>query len=200
MEDALINVGEAFFGKYWTSGSGFNGINGGFAFPLLGIICYILGLVIAFQTLLKAARAAQSTGGNPHGSVWAGPIVGFFIAGILISIPQTVMDLNNSFFSAGKGYGRILAYDSIAVSSLAFTDKTDQVIQTLILFIQFIGWISIIRGFLMIKRTADGGNQSYAIGITHIIGGTLSANVLAFANAMQETICKTTTPCLFNFK
>jgi hypothetical protein len=193
MENAITNIGEAFFGTY-VGGSGFTGINGGFAFPLLGVICYMTGLLIGFQSLVKAARASQSHGGGEK-SVWTGPIVGFLIAGAMVAIPQTVMDLNATVFS-GTAQNKIMAYGGNKIAGLSFGSKTDQVIQTLVLFIQFIGWISIFRGFMMLKRAADGGNQSYAVGITHILGGVLSANVMAFADAMQDTICKS--KCLFN--
>lgn len=194
MENALLNVGKAFFGdNYWVDGVGFNGIDGGFAFPLLGVLCYITGILIVAQSVVRAARAAQTSGGNPHNSVWTGPIVGFLIGGVLVAIPQTVMDLNATFFEDEK----ILSYKNTAIPGLSFSNDANEVIQTLVLFIQFIGWISIIRGFLILKRTADGGNQSWAVGITHIIGGTLSSNVMAFADALQQTICNTGTQCLF---
>ena len=192
MENAIINVGQAFFGNYW-SGSAFTGISGGFAFPLLGAICYMIGLVMGFQSCVHAARAAQSHGGGNH-SQWSGPIAGFLIAGVMIAIPQTVMDINATIFT-GAAQNKIMAYSGTKIAGLSFGSKSDEVVQTLILFIQFIGWISLIRGFLILKRTADGGNQSYAVGITHIIGGMLSANVMAFADALQQTICKS--QCLF---
>lgn len=55
-------------------------------------------------------------------------------------------------------------------------------------FVQIIGVIAFVRGWLVLKKAVDGGGQAtLAQGITHIIGGVLAVNIVTFLQIMDRT-------------
>lgn len=65
---------------------------------------------------------------------------------------------------------------------------------TLILFVQFIGLIAIVRGLLHLHKASHGQAQqnSFAKGIIHLIGGTLSLNIIQTKDILYSTLGLTT--------
>jgi intracellular multiplication protein IcmC len=198
LEDAIINLGTDLFGADAVAGT--SGGLVGPAFFVLSVICYILGLVIMFQSLVRLSRASQFSGGfSPTQSLYAGPLVGFIIAGALIGLPDTWRAFNETIFT-GTGATNILAYDGVAFASVVgvpIPSNFDLFMTVLVLIVQFIGWIAFVRGLLMIKRAAEGSGQaSYGTAITHIFGGVLAANLIATVDMIQQTLCRSA--CIVN--
>ncbi|MGB9151626.1 MAG: hypothetical protein WCD70_00890 [Alphaproteobacteria bacterium] len=55
-------------------------------------------------------------------------------------------------------------------------------------FVQIIGVIAFVRGWLILKKSVDGNGQAtLAQGITHIIGGVLAVNIYPFLLVMDQT-------------
>ena len=156
-----------------------------------------------FQSLVRLSRASQFSGGfSPTQSLYAGPIVGFLIAGALIGLPDTWLTINSTIFD-DRANDSILAYSGVAFSTLpgGFTMPAgatfDAFMLVIILIIQLIGWIAFVRGLLMIKRAAEGSGQaSYGTAITHIFGGVLAANLIATVDVIQQTVCNSA--CIVN--
>ncbi|MEM6902587.1 MAG: hypothetical protein AAF556_05050 [Pseudomonadota bacterium] len=190
MDDAIINIGQAMFGDAAVDGSCTGGncgsIGDGIFFTLLAAFCYIMGLCLMVQALVRLSRASQFSGGfSPTQSLYAGPIAGFLVAGLLIGFPGTFMTVNETIF-INTGRNSIMSYRglgdafSAGGSVVAFADKWNQVVIVLILIVQFVGWVAFVRGILMLKRAAEGSGQaSYGTAITHIIGGVMAANCIA---------------------
>ena len=129
---------------------------------------------------------------------------------------RTLYDLYNVFgitkkqvdFKLGTASTNILSYDGVAFStisgnvgnigfSITAGATFDAFMAVLVLLIQFIGWIAFVRGLLMIKRAAEGSGQaSYGTAITHILGGILSANLIATVDVLQQTMCNSA--CIVN--
>ncbi len=205
MEDAVLNIGAALFGGDANNPNSIGGGNvSGVAYTLLSVFCYIVGILIMFQSLVRLSRASQFSGGfSPTQSLYAGPLVGFLIAGALIGLPDTWLAINSTIFDA-DAQDSILAYDGVAFSTLTVGNFTlpadatfDAFMLVIILIIQLIGWIAFVRGLLMIKRAAEGSGQaSYGTAITHIFGGILSANLIATVDVIQQTVCNSA--CIVN--
>ena len=133
-------------------------------------------------------------------SLYAGPLVGFVIAGALIGLPDTWAAFNSSIFD-DRAETSILAYRGVAFNQLTLgtnnfgvtvnaDDTFEAFVEVIVLIIQFIGWIAFVRGLLMIKRAAEGSGQaSYGTAVTHILGGILAANLIAFVDVIQQTMC-----------
>jgi len=55
-------------------------------------------------------------------------------------------------------------------------------------FVQLIGVIAFVRGWLMMKKFVEGaGNISFAQALTHILGGCLAINIAAFLKILDTT-------------
>jgi hypothetical protein len=55
-------------------------------------------------------------------------------------------------------------------------------------FVQIIGFIAFVRGWMIMKKVVEGGgNVSMAQGMTHIIGGVLAVNIAPFLKIMDTT-------------
>lgn len=195
MENAVTNIGSALFGGSGT-GIGGNAV-GGMAFTVLSVFCFIIGILIMFQSLVRLSRASQFSGGfSPTQSLYAGPLVGFIIAGALIGLPDTWLAFNSTIFD-GKADDSVLRYSGVAFSSVTLGPVTltagatfDSFMRVIVLIIQLIGWIAFVRGLLMIKRAADGtGQASYGTAATHILGGIMASNLIATVDVIQQTVC-----------
>ena len=206
MEQAVERRGVALVGP--EAGWGTGNLGGGMAFTVLAVFCYIIGILIMFQSLVRLSRASQFSGGfSPTQSLYAGPLVGFIIAGALIGLPDTWRAFNATIFE-GDAATSILAYKGVAFNSLTLGSNNlgvtdianatfDKFVAVIVLIIQFIGWIAFVRGLLMIKRAAEGSGQaSYGTAVTHILGGILAANLIAFIDLLQQTMCGNA--CLVN--
>lgn len=209
MENMLINIGTDLFGSGAVNGDAgrlASGSSTGIAYWALAAFSYVLGLVVMVQSLVRLSRASQFSGGfSPTQSLYAGPLVGFLVAGALVQLPETWMTINETLF-VGAGNSGVLTYKAVGnvangYGVPAFSALQNKAVRVLVLIIQFVGWIAFIRGILMLKRAAEGGQASWGTAITHIVGGVLSSNVVAFVNVIQETVCRGTgnPQCLVEF-
>lgn len=81
----------------------------------------------------------------------------------------------------------VLAYKFVANSG-GGSDQFATAIAAGLQFIQIIGFIAFVRGWLVMKKVVEGGgNASAATGITNIVGGVLAINISPFLTAMDKT-------------
>jgi hypothetical protein len=202
MEQMLVNIGTDLFGAgavgcTGAAPTGCGGLGNGIAYIVLAVICYILGLVIMFQSLVRLSRASQFSGGfSPTQSLYAGPFAGMLVSAALIGLPSTWETINMTLFD-GTAATSVLAYKEVGsafgggVTPMAFSPLWNQAVNVLILVVQFVGWIAFVRGILMLKRAAEGSGQaSFGTAITHIVGGVLASNIVAFVDVLQQTLCR----------
>ena len=105
-----------------------------------------------------------------------GAVVGLAIAGILlIAIPQTVTVVLGSVTdqaSPGSVYGYALP------GSITLPQGSQQALQAVLTWVQFIGIISIIRSVFLIPKAASGAsNTGYGQVFVFMIAGALAANI-----------------------
>ena len=195
MEQMLVNVGQDLFcGGGAISSCSSLGV--GIAYQVLAVISYMLGLIIMFQSLVRLSRAAQFSGGfSPTQSLYTGPLVGMLVAGAFIALPSTWNTFNVTLFQSSDF--SVLSYKGVGsafgggASPMAFGPMWNDMIQVVIMIIQFVGWIAFVRGILMLKRAAEGSGQaSFGTAITHIIGGIMASNIVSLVNVLQQTMCR----------
>jgi len=63
-----------------------------------------------------------------------------------------------------------------------------QAMNAIMKFVQLIGIISFIRGWVQLTHASQGGHSSFGKGITHIIGGLLAVNIEGTRNALEATV------------
>ena len=111
----------------------------------------------------------------------------FLVAGCLFSLNAMISYLSETLFGDA----------SIATSGqLRYTDGLGEsaahahaVISAIVAFSIVLGWVSIIRGFFILRGVSEGNSQaSMMAAITHLIGGALAINLGPIINAVQDTL------------
>ncbi len=181
-------------------GSGFNGESSGAGLDamivrlmadifvpaqwLFGWFGYIAGIMLV---LIGISRLLKSEQDGPRGPTGIGTIMTFLVAGCLFSLNAMISYLSETLFGDA----------SIATSGqLRYTDGLGEsaahahaVISAIVAFSIVLGWVSIIRGFFILRGVSEGNSQaSMMAAITHLIGGALAINLGPIINAVQDTL------------
>lgn len=175
--------------------------------PLMGlviIISYVAGIGMIFKGLgmLKAFGMPLTQASRP-GEV-AGPLVYICVGAILIYVPTATDIVSSTIFqgapgfasifgsgnqlnlqSMGKASDKLLGYAPVSVEG-----QWADMIDTIVLYVQFIGFIAFIRGWFIIAHSGQPGTQPGSIskGIVHIIGGILAVNFIPLVHIIHNTI------------
>jgi intracellular multiplication protein IcmC len=130
-----------------------------------------------------------------------GPLLYMLVGTILIYLPSTSSIVGQTIFGSDQvdifeggtlylargGYAstRILSYAAVGVES-QWADLTD----TIILYIQFIGFLAFVRGWFIISHAGQPGTQPGVIskGIVHLIGGICAVNFIPLVEILHNTI------------
>jgi len=129
----------------------------------------------------------------------SGPLVYLIVGAALIYLPtstdlliNTIFQTGNSIFSGGgidyskMGQGStLLRY----TSSSSFSAQWADLANTLIMFLQFLGFMSFVKGWLILSKSAAPGQQpgNFAKGMTHVIGGIGLVNIVGVAEILRNT-------------
>lgn len=163
---------------------------------LLWTLSAVLGLFFMITAFLRMARGAGQDG--PRGSLGSGTVTRVFIGSILLSIAATADVFTTTLFS-----GSIVKFNGMNIPSVpsATLDQANQAMSAILVFIQIIGFIAFIRGFLMLRALADGNSSvSSAAAFTHVLGGAIAINISPMLSALQRTFCDGVGSCaVMNF-
>lgn len=144
---------------------------------------YLVGIGLAMRAIyyLKIfgeMRTMMASQGNLKT-----PIIYLIVAVALIYLPQTIDDVMLSTF--GNTEVSPISYNNTSVQGL-----TLQATNAILGFIQIIGLISFVRGWIIIAKSAQGAAQgaSFGKGATHIVGGILAINIVGTKDAIWGTL------------
>ncbi len=145
---------------------------------LLRGVFYLVGLLLVIQSIRNAARRSEL--GSQFGS-WLSPLVGFVVGIMLIALPSTISLLSETFFGIRRELNprSIFEYDKQLISPLN-TGNTQEFIELVVLVIQFLGFIAIVRSFLLFNQISSQGSRVVGSGITFLVAGTLAVNFPLF--------------------
>ncbi len=154
-------------------------------YPLLSFIsmtAWLSGLYMIVRGLFKATKHGVDPKANaPHKLM-----IDFIFGALLMAIGGNVYMLSYSVFGAGVPVGSPSVISWTTVTSISPQFRTAVV--AALSFVQIIGSIAFVRGWLLLKKFAEGtGNVSLAQGLTHIIGGVLAINIFMFLHIMDNT-------------
>ena len=150
---------------------------------------YIIGISFGVKALYSMKKLAQEKAQmSDHGSVKE-PLMYFLVAGMCIYLPSAVEVIMNSTF----GYSQVLAYAPIdsGSSTLNTLFGAGSVFgYTLTLFIQVVGVVAFIRGWMLIARSASSGQPpgGTGTGLMHVFGGILAMNIVGTLQVINNTI------------
>jgi len=167
------------------------------------MISYVLGIymIIHALTMMKKFGQSLSTSAQTQPGELGGPLLQFIVGAVLIYLPNSTDVFMNSIFSTAAsifGYGSV-NYQNLGTGSAllgyaggnsAFGQQWAALANTLVLYIQFIGLLSFIKGWVIMSKAATPNAQqgSVARGLTHIIGGIVAINFVNVVNILSNTI------------
>jgi hypothetical protein len=117
----------------------------------------------------------------------SGTLGRIIIGSILISLASTTDIITNTLFSSGLVQFDGLNIDGLDSGTLA---NATNAMGAVLVFIQIIGGIAFMRGFLMLRALADGSSSvSTSAAFTHILGGSAALNISPVLHMIQNTMC-----------
>jgi len=167
---------------------------------LLLTISYIAGIFFIFKaiTMMKKFGMMMTMQSQP-GEI-GGPLLYLVIGAVLIYLPGTTQitmasafGQTASIFSGGQvnytnmGTGsNILGY----VGAGSLENQWADLANTLVVYIQFLGFLSFVKGWFLISKAAAPGHQpgSVSKGLTHILGGIGLINIVGLVQIVRNTI------------
>ena len=146
---------------------------------LLRAVLYVMGIAMIILSLRLAARRSESGAqAAPSGRI----VSGFLTGTALLAFPATVSVLLSSLFGTGNSANpeTIFALDGGLLDPLSAPVARSSV-SALVMIIQFVGFIAIARGLLLLNLAArPDGPRTLGPGFTFLIAGALAVNFPVF--------------------
>ena len=159
-------------------------------FLLVAALSFCIGVLFIAKGLMKCAKI----GSDPKAAASHGILVLFIVGAVLISMGEMLPAVLGSIFgstesdSAGT-FASLINWS--AVDSGADTTTADETVKAVLMFVQVVGAIAFLRGWLMIKSAVEGSggqNQTVPQGMTHVIGGAMAINIGTMITIIDHTL------------
>ena len=146
------------------------------------VLCYAIGVGLSIAAVMKLKKYGTRTAFMSVEMSMVGPFLQFFIGVALFYMPYFISAINLTIFTS-----------SGVMSELSYTtNSTDYqtYVEPILGIIQIIGIIAFMRGWLLLAKATNPGQQPGAIskGVTHIIGGILAVNIRTFITVIYQTL------------
>ncbi|MDD5587452.1 MAG: hypothetical protein PHY92_10975 [Alphaproteobacteria bacterium] len=144
-------------------------------FSALSVLCFVMGAFLIYRGLLKGSKV----GTDPRAAATHAIVVNLVVGAILVSIGGMLPNMLTTLFGDPniKNFSSIINWSAITGSGVD-TAKADLTVHAILMFVQIIGAIAFVRGWLIIKSAVEGtGQTTVPQGITHVIGGTMAINI-----------------------
>lgn len=156
-------------------------------FKLISIIAVMVGLTFIVKALLAGAK----TGTDPRASDPKAIITSLVIGSILISTGTILPGVLQTLFGDNKISQmtniNLIAWSKITGNSSATFENADKTVSAILAFIQVMGGISFLRGWLKLKTALDGGQATVPQAATHILGGAMAINIDKMLEIFDKT-------------
>jgi len=142
---------------------------------VLQFLCFVIGAFLVYRGLLKGSKI----GTDPRAAATHSIVVNLVAGAVLLSIAGMIPVMLSTIFGSEdvKDFSSIINWSKITGGSVD-TTKADLTIKAILMFIQIVGAIAFIRGWLIIKNAVEGTSQNTVPqGFTHVIGGTMALNI-----------------------
>lgn len=165
------------------------------------MISYAIGIYMVIHALTMMKKFGNIGTMQTQPGELGGPLLQLVIGAVLIYLPNATDTFMSSLFDTSAsifGYGNIDYQNLGTGSSLlrysggggTFGQQWASLANTLVLYIQFLGLLSFIKGWLIMSKSAGHGSQqdSFTKALTHIIGGIIAMNFVGVVNIISNTI------------
>lgn len=150
---------------------------------------YLIGLAFALKAIYTLKIYGESRTMMSGNTNIKEPLAYILVAGIFIYFPTGFSTMLQTTF----GYSNVLQYSSINSDNAAISTlfgPTSAVGGALTMFIQTIGLIAFVRGWVMIARSASQGQPPGGTGkgMMHVFGGILAINIVGTLQMINNTL------------
>ena len=148
------------------------------------VLCYIIGVGLSVAAVMKLKKYGTRTAFMHVEMSMVGPFLQFFIGVGLFYMPYFISSLNLTLFNTATVANTVLSWSGSS------GDDFESYVTPILGVIQIIGIISFIRGWVMLAKATNPGQQPGAIskGITHVVGGILAVNIYTFIEVVYQTL------------
>jgi len=155
---------------------------------LLYGLCFVIGVIMVLSGLRSAARRSET---GPNAGSYGKPFYHLLTGILFISLPALLVSLTQSIFGMGTpSADSIFSYAPATVGILDAGSPARDMLTGIVTIIQFIGIIAVIRGLLLLNRSAQGdsGPKTFGPGVTFIISGVMAINFPLFVGAVERLV------------
>lgn len=148
----------------------------------VGSLTWLIGLVLVITGILSLSKTAKA-GGPQQGHSYNGAVMTILIGAGCIYLPTLMITMRETMF------GSETSPLSYGIQATGFSDQANKVLYVILHFIQFVGVLSFVRGWLILNKVANGGGQNVSLskGVIHILGGILAANIVITTNMLSKS-------------
>lgn len=143
-----------------------------------GAASVFIGFYLIFSALRMLVSAADSRGGQDKDGIWGRIFARLVIGAMLLQFRATMGDVSTLVLGTGiEDYRGAMAYMPASINN---SGPWRAVMETVMLWVTFLGWLAALRGFLKWNSASNGGGQSGDLfwqGLWHIVGGAAAINV-----------------------
>ena len=154
-------------------------------FKLLSLLAVVAGMTFIYQGLMRGTKI----GTDPRAAAPKDIIANLVFGGILISmgtiLPDTLQTLFGSESVSSMTNISIIKWSTLG--STGSTEQADKVVAAVLAFVQIIGGISFLRGWLLMKKTVEAGQPGMPTALTHIIAGAMAINIDKMLKILNTT-------------
>ena len=153
---------------------------------LLTAGAYIIGISFIIRAVMALKQLAEHKNSMGQQHSMKEPLF-FILSGAMLLYFPTGLKI---FLMTTFGSDQILSYNSLNLSSTFFSNAKN-LSANILLFVQVIGLIAFIRGWIIIaKSSSQGGGQhgSFGKGLMHVFGGVLGINIVQTLNVINNTL------------
>ena len=148
----------------------------------VAIFSYIIGILFGMVGIGRLLRLDS----GPKTALSTGTFGIFITSALLLLFAQFVVTIQITLFGiAGESVTSALAYNFGAPDLMA---RANNALNAVVGFIGIVGYISVLRGLLMVRSFADGDEKDISPAIIHMIGGAIAINLAFFVGLMEKTI------------
>lgn len=155
-------------------------------FTILAGLSIAIGIFLIVRGLLKAAKYGVDPRSDNVKSITTNLLIGAImlsIGNVLPAVLKTLFDVSDP-----SNINNFSGISWSSVAGAASTTAADNAVKAALAFVQIIGGIAFVRGWLMIKNAIEGtGQQTVPQGITHIIGGAMCINIPLMLKILDTT-------------
>jgi intracellular multiplication protein IcmC len=168
---------------------------------MLLAISYAAGVYFIFSGLMMMKKMGNFATQQSQPGELSGPMVKILVGAALIYLPSSTDTITHSLFggagaslfgNGGVNYNSLKSGSSLLgyMGGDSFNQQWVSIANTLVMYIQFLGLLSFVKGWFIISGTAGHSSQPGVVGkgLTHIVGGIVAMNFVTAVNVIYSTI------------